>query len=318
MRMRLPLMFAFIALTAACLMGQALPIEEFGFYQVEARLKSGRVMINSMGIRPMENSPPPNAAISPDRRRAAYVEFAKDAKRSAAELWLANIESDWSLTNKRRLPVSDVHLSDLRWMPDGRRLVYVRGNNNASPQEVFMIDVDQPDQAPTRVSEPGPRSFAPRIARDGRIAYLVERGREGKAALVDLMIFADSSRKPAIQSAHISEHAFSPDGKRIAYSTYHELGILNLETGERTVRDFKTFDDRLNAYHASCLAWRPDGQAIAAVLHFSGGVLVNPDEEPQPMFGEREVFVLPIDEKGAAIVFTLDEGVLSVQWTDGC
>jgi Tol biopolymer transport system component len=253
-----------------------------------------------------------NGAVSADGTRLAHTKSIRVGSSSATELFVSNIDANGKLTNQRQITNGAANAMQPQWTPDGKQVVYVRGEGKF--QQVYITGADDDKWSERRVSAGGVRSFNPRIAPSGAVAYLAERGRDGKATLVDLIIIKDGKANPVVENTAITEFAWSPDSNQIAYSTHGELMIVDVASRKTiSTRQYAAIDERLYAHHAAALAWRPDGKAIAASIQFSGGVLIMPGEKPQPMFGEREVFIIPFE--GKATWFEVGAPAQDLQWT---
>lgn len=254
----------------------------------------------------------PEGVISPDGKRIAYIQTFKAAGKSFKELCVADLSANGATINEKQLTNGAGNPMTPQWMPDNQTVVYVRGEGKY--QQLYSTNVDAEKRSERRVSAGGARSWMPRIAPDGTIAYVVERGRDGKATLVDLMVVSGGKPNPVAKNVSVSEMAFSPDSKKIAYSNYSELVIVNLADKTTDVRPYTQLDERLYAFHATSLAWRPDGKAIAALLHFSGGRMMIEPGEPEPMYGEREAFFIPLTDAESSKVFPLKSSPLRISW----
>jgi Tol biopolymer transport system component len=259
----------------------------------------------------------PEGVISPDGKRIAYIQIFKADGKTFYELCVADLSANGATINEKQLTSGAGNPMTPQWMPDNQTVVYVRGEGKF--QQLYSTNVDAEERSERRASAGGVRSWMPRIAPDGTLAYIVERGRDGKATLVDLMIVSGGKHNPIAKNVSITEMAFSPDSQKIAYSNYSELVIVTLADKTTDVRPYTQIEERLYAYHATALAWRPDGTAIAALLHFSSGRasgLGGPGAgEPQPMFGEREAFFIPLTDAEKSKVFSLKSRPVRVSWT---
>jgi len=129
------------------------------------------------------------------------------------------------------------------------------------------------------------------------VAYTVLQERKGKQQLSDLVIYKGGKRKTVVRREHITDHAFSPDGKKLAYSTIGKLVVLDLGTGKKTEIEYPTIDRRLHAHYGRDIAWRPDGKLIAMRIVFAGGRTIERGKKPKPLLGDQEIFVIPEDGK---------------------
>ena len=251
-------------------------------------------------------------AISPDGTRLAHTKSFRIGSSWTTELFVSTLDANGKLSNERQITNGASNAMQPQWTPDGKQIVYGRGEGKF--QQVYITGADDEKWSEKRISAGGVRSFNPRIAPDGTIAYLTERGRDGKATLVDLLIVKGGKANPIVKNTAMTEFAWSPDSNKIAYSSHGELITVDIAT-KKTVstRTYESIDKRLYAHHADALAWRPDGKAIAATIQFSGGREFKMGETPPPMFGEHAVFIIPAE--GEATWFEVGARPQNVQWT---
>lgn len=252
-------------------------------------------------------------ARSPDGRRVAYI--AHDGK--ADELFVAELSEHGSFRNPRGLTRGAIKPRDPQWTPDGAGIVYVRGAFDET--QVYRYDLAAERPSETRISAGKHQSFMPRVAPDGSIAYLVLTDRKGKQSIIDLIVKTDGEQKTIVSGEHITALAWSPSGDRLAWSTHGKIAIHSIKTGENATIDFmKSIDEQLYAHHARAIAWRPDGAALAAVINFSGGraapMNAGPDYEWPPIFGDREIFIIPLGEGATPKRFTMESNPSGLAW----
>jgi dipeptidyl aminopeptidase/acylaminoacyl peptidase len=257
---------------------------------------------------------PPQAEISPDGMKYVFVRTERFNGQAIPNLCLTVGGKTTRLTNGVKKP------REPRWMPDSKRVVYVRGTGDKT--QLYITDTTSEKRVETRVSAGRKQSWKPRIAADGRVAYLEQRRRDGKAQFNDIVIWdgsvkLDRDRRTAVvQGELVSDHAWSPDGAQIAFSTTGELIVLDLATKQRTVFRYADMDDRLFNHHAESMDWKDDGTAIVCRLVFSGGRSITGPGDDASLFGDREVFIIPVnDPKTTALhYFRVQKGVVRVEW----
>jgi len=279
---------------------------------LRAELAGGFVTLNleTGEVAPADEVAPIGEA-SPDGTRTA--QFIRD--KSGWSLNVAEIDHEGNRINAERIgPHSLINPADLQWTPDSRRIVFVHGSG--SERAAYMIDTQQANARAVRLSENGHLAARPRVSCDGKIAWLMLRKAEGKVTLFDLIVKEGDGVRTIVNETMIMSLEFSPDGSRIAWSDTGTLTIHDLRDGSRRVIHYPAIDERLYNHHASALAWKPDGSAVAARLVFSGGRAYFGDEEPEPMYGDREVFIIDVTgaDPKATRVFTLSSDVRGVTW----
>lgn len=227
---------------------------------------------------------------SPDGSRVAFLGTPKGE--ATIDLFVSDLDRSAGTatkTNVRRITRGIEHVAEPRWMHDNRTLLYVATSRGL--QQVYRVDVGpwrrtQPEDEPRseRVSDGKTRSYHARASSDGKIAFLVMRGRDGKASLDDLVVIDGEATKVVSSGEMILGLEFSPDGSKIAYSTAGKLRIHDLVTKQTHAWHFKDLsaDHMLTSHGAYDIAWRPDGKQIACTLSFLGGVSVGFPEPAKP------------------------------------
>lgn len=291
----------------------------------------GQTVTQRIAINPVSNErqilpfePHKTEIPSPDRKHVALLHA--DPKTRAAALQIAELAPDGSRSNPRTLLPESEHPQDVSWMPNGSSLVCMHGEDRNRSQ-IYLIDLvearnDNSKEAKireSRLSDGKDRAFRPATSTDGKVAWLAMREHKNKQAFIDLMANPKVGEQPKtlVERQHITNFEFSPDGSKIAYSTIGELTIIDSANGNVISQiKYASINDQLWAHAAGALAWSPDGERIAAALHFVGGRMAMDGHDPQPMIGDRDVFIIPIapptDEKPQ--MFTLDADTVEVGW----
>jgi hypothetical protein len=116
----------------------------------------------------------------------------------------------------------------------------------------------------------------------------------------------------------MNRHAWSPDGKVVAYAKSGSLAFLEVGSGEEREVSFADVDERVSGYAAATIAWSPDSRAVVCKV-------VDPDTPRRearagaragaPAFGDRELFVIP--RTGKPTWFYAGGPVRHVEWVPG-
>ena len=140
----------------------------------------------------------------------------------------------------------------------------------------------------------------PAIAPGGeRVAYVRVGKYTAKWRTGAVMLMDPATRKevPLVEKSDALSLAFSPDGTRLAVGSSEDLTVFDCATAKAVkVIPWATVDKRLYAHGPHRLVWNPKGTAIACRIQFLGGrAAINGNYTP--MFGDHELFFLPLDEK---------------------
>ncbi|MHC5114587.1 MAG: TolB family protein [Planctomycetota bacterium] len=250
----------------------------------------------------------PHEVLSPDGKLVAYVEVGTFQGMTYTELYVANADG----TRPRQLTSGARNPRELAWMPNGRDLLLVRGTGDHT--QVYMMDATSDDRVQRRVSAGGKQSWSPSASVDGRVAYTVLKERKGKEQLCDLVLYHDGKRKTIVRRQHITDHAFSPDGGKLAYSLVGKLVVLDLGTGKSTELEYPSINRRLRAHYGRDITWRPDGRLIAMRIVFAGGRAFERGKKPKPLLGDREIFLIP--EEGETRWIPAPPDCEALQWRE--
>ena len=181
-------------------------------------------------------------AIAPDGTRSRLLTDAQDAAYSpdgtmiafarSGDLWTANADG----SGQRRLESTpNVEEWGPSWSPDGHVLVY---SARVDGQRQIRL-VQLPAGPTTRIAPSDAEEWSPAFSRNGRLAFVSSRGgtpavytsaADGKnIALFDVT-------PPEIPPADVRDLAWSPDGKRLAYTREADDGTTNLVVDDGTTQ----------------------------------------------------------------------------------
>jgi dipeptidyl aminopeptidase/acylaminoacyl peptidase len=198
---------------------------------------------------------------SPDGRSIVY-EMASGAARLKHVIAVAGIDG-----KSFRMIVKMGHNTRPTWSPDSKRIAFVSQRDGV--RHVYRIDAD--GQNEKQISrEPVPPNCRPGFTADGRIVYAIDRGRDGKLPLADLVVGDGEKETVLVRRQYIIDSATTADGTHLAVIVTGELAIHELKTGDV---QRATMTDVNPQWHVTffSLLWRPDGKALATNFGFLGG-----------------------------------------------
>lgn len=195
------------------------------------------------------------------------------------------------------------------WAPDRTRMTYAQSVRNV--RQIF--EVENETGRKTQVTSTVLDAHMPQYHPSGTLAYIIDRERSGKVMLGDLVLHG-APPQVLVSRDYITGYAFSPDGTRLAYSTFGTLTVKEIATGKEQHFKVKDVNPQWNvSFHQP--HWRPDGKAIAVDFIFLGGVVVGPDGKGPNIPGQGQVAVLPLEGgKITSIEFTKEAKLLG--WCD--
>lgn len=207
-------------------------------------------------------------------------------------------------------------LADAAWLPDGSGVVFTAGGK--SGRQVYVVRrADDGWSEPVRLSDDSGQCTVPDISSTGQVAYAVIRSTRGKQRFSDLIIHTGQAPRTVVKNSEILGFAWSPTGDRLAVSIPQSVHIVPLDFGEVRRISLPSLESRMQAHGAYHLAWRPDGKAIAADFRFLGGRSA-PSGQPMPeFFGDKTIFILPLDESangGKLVALPGPDRVQRVRW----
>ena len=206
-------------------------------------------------------------------------------------------------TEARRLTDNDSIDSFPCWTADGKRLLFA--SIRSGKWQVYSMNPDGTDVQ--QLTEHRIGAWRPIAGPNGQFAYLIKHESRSKLRPVDLCVVRGEKHETLAKKTFITDHSWSPDGEKIAYSTLGKLIFHDLSTGMKKEVSLKSIDERLSSHGAYMIVWRPDSLAVACRLFFVGGRAVGTE-----MFGDDELFV--ISTEGETNWFRPDQPVQRVEW----
>jgi TolB protein len=213
---------------------------------------------------------------SPDGKSVVYVSYQKDAM----ELWLLDLASGKS----RQLTEGGAVNVEPRWSPDGKRIAYVSTAynkrfhifrtdvNDGRLENVVRLTGETKSTLPRYYYSAYDMEISPVWTRDGReILFVSNRGHiHGTGG------FWRMRAEPGAKSHEIhyeetnwkAQPDFSPDGSRMAYSSYlgrqwHQVWLVPTNGSDAFPVSYGDWD-------ATSIRWAPDGNKIAYISNETG------------------------------------------------
>jgi hypothetical protein len=221
--------------------------------------------------------------LSPDGSEIAYI----DAADGDWEVFIADADGK----NPRKLTDNDAGDGLPSWSPDGQRIAF--GSTRTGVRQIYVMGRDGKNLKQLTDEAHGARN--PKFGPDGRVAYIAQQRGRRKLKRVNLVVTGDKATQVIVGGVYIGNFAWSPDGSTIAYSTAGAIVFHQLKTGKRKVVVFTDIDKRLRSHTSLQLFWRPDSRAVACAITFLGDRAERPGVGVAPIFGDDELFIIPID-----------------------
>ena len=174
-------------------------------------------------------------ALSPDRRRVAFVRGAYQDRRGEGDLLVVPAAGGQAkpLFGERKA----AHPS---WAPDSRRIAYGRHGG------IWIASLA------TRRAQRLASGHEPAWSRDGRLIAFVHRN-----SIRTIRPDGTGEREVATGPGTVEDLAWSPDGRAVAYATGETISVVSLTNG--AVRQLVSETDNV----LTSPTWSPDGRRIA-------------------------------------------------------
>lgn len=231
-----------------------------------------------------------NARMSPDGKQ---VVFAHRTGRNN-HVFVASTRGE----NARQLTSGKHNNHSPYWSPDARRVIFC--SNRSGINQVYSVGIDDRQLKQLTKSEHG--AIMPKYSSDGWISYLQLHPRQGKSRPGDLIIQMGGRQRVVIRGQHVSDYAWSHNGRQICFSTVNRLHFYELATGKTEVVDTLKQDQRLFSHGAYEITWSPDDLKVACRIKFLGG-----RTQGTQIYGDSEVFLISADAHGGLEAISVSE-----------
>jgi Tol biopolymer transport system component len=208
-------------------------------------------------------------AWSPDGRRLAFARFVSSG---SADLYMVSASGGPST----RLTDEGQNIRGLAWTGDGRSLV-ISSNRNGG-YGLWAVSVE--DRTFRQINAAGETAIEPAVSRDDRLLIYADANTNINIWRYD--VERRASEKLIVSTRHNSNAVWSPDGRRIAFTSDRmgswELWVANVD-GSHPVELTKFGRGEFGR-----LQWSPDGRQLAFEVRDEGGsqVFVIPPEGGSP------------------------------------
>ncbi|MFB3855271.1 MAG: S41 family peptidase [Vicinamibacterales bacterium] len=183
-------------------------------------------------------------ALSPDGRKIAFA--------GRGEVWAASARDGGDAVRVTRTLARE---SQIAWLPDSRRIVYVSERNGIG--QLFLFDFASNKETQLTRSTAG--DSAPRVSPDGRSVAFVRDGKELR--IVDI----DGSQERVLAVGYLSRSnrgvAWSPDSRWVAYVGLTQRAFRNVFVVPAAGGESRAVSWMPNG-SANNISWSPDGTYI--------------------------------------------------------
>jgi serine/threonine-protein kinase len=187
------------------------PTGEIAYVTVDSR-GSELVLVDRSGRAEPVPLPPANyrfPRFSPDGQRLAF----NVSLSLGGDLWT------YDLASRRALRLTaDSASSRPEWTPDGRSLLFVRGDGGGNPM-IHRVPADGSSEAAPRFARAGSKVWEARLTPDGRLVFREDVPRGIRDILVAPLDSPAAARPLAATASNERGIALSPDGRWLAFSS---------------------------------------------------------------------------------------------------
>lgn len=183
-------------------------------------------------------------ALSPDGRKVAFA--------ARGEIWAASAREAGDAVRVSRTAARE---SQVAWLPDSRRIVYVSERNEVS--HLFQFDLATSTE--TQLTRGAKGDTAPRVSPDGKLVSFVRDGTE-------LRVYDFTSKQErTLATGHLTRSpravAWSPDSRWIAYIGLSQRAFRNVFAVPVAGGEPRPVSAMPNG-NANNISWSPDGTYI--------------------------------------------------------